>query len=412
MSWDAQEPPPDFAERVTALAVREQKVAMRRRIAIGAGALALAAAATIALVVTRRGDELARGEATASERRIEVAIAGGRAVAVLEPGARIAWRGTTIEQSAGDVFYRVEPGAPFEVQTPLATARVLGTCFRVSVDDNEEMKMKRRDFGAGALGAVAATLVVIGVYEGKVAVSHGGPAVTVGAGEQAVADAHGVRPGAAPVAARPSAGTPKDEAALRARLAALEDEKTTLERELKAANDAVGKSPFDLSADDWKKLAEQGAFKYQLPCYREGGFRPTPEQLVNLGLAAKDGEIIQAAYKRSNQRFATAMRTICAAPGQRPDDVDMGECMQSLFQGLYAKGTESARSVFTQIAEVRAGMRPEPKSEQLSPQHRMLLFFSSELGTFEGELAKTYGAEEAHRLAYADDLCFDANSLH
>jgi len=410
MTWEAQEPPSDFAERVTATAVREQRVATRRRLAVAVGGIALAAAAAIALVVVGRPTP-AHGEATAGERRVEVAL-GTRGVAVLEPGAHIVWHGDTVEQDRGDVFYRVEPGATFSVHTPLASARVLGTCFRVSYETKESL-MKRRDFGAGALGAVAATLVVIGVYEGKVAVSHGSEAVTVGAGESAVADAKGVRPArpGAPVAAA-AATNPKDEAALRQRLAALEQEKATLEHELSAANDAVGKSPYDLSADDWAKLAEQGAFKYQLPCFREGGFRPSAEQLAHLGLAAKDADAIQAAYRSSNQRFVTTMRTICATPGQKPDDVDMGTCMQSLFQGLYGQGSEGARTTFTGIAEIRAGKRPEPPAAQLSPQQKMLMFFSGELKNFEGELAKTFGAEDAHRIAFADDLCFDANTLH
>jgi hypothetical protein len=30
---------------------------------------------------------------------------------------------------------------------------------------------------------------------------------------------------------------------------------------------------------------------------------------------------------------------------------------------------------------------------------------------FETELTQTFGADEAHRIAYADDLCFTANTM-
>jgi hypothetical protein len=45
--------------------------------------------------------------------RLEIAL-GGRAVAVLEPGAHICWRGSTVGQDRDDVFHRVKPGGPHE----------------------------------------------------------------------------------------------------------------------------------------------------------------------------------------------------------------------------------------------------------------------------------------------------------
>ena len=61
----------------------------------------------------------AAGDVTADARR-EVRV-GTRAIAVLEAGAHVKWHGDDIEQTGGDVFWRVEPGARFTVHPPPPT---------------------------------------------------------------------------------------------------------------------------------------------------------------------------------------------------------------------------------------------------------------------------------------------------
>ena len=405
--WEPQEPPRDFAERVVAAAAREVRARRAKRIAIAAGgACALAAAATLAIVALPDAPP-SRGDVRA-ERRVEVPI-GDRAVAVLEPGAHVTWYGNVVEQHGGDVFYRVNPGGAFEVRTPSATAAVLGTCFRITI--SKENAMKRRDVGAGALGALAAAVVVVGVYEGKVQVSHGKQAVTVGAGERVVADGTSVRPERAtlPAIAAAPRDKPRSSDDLRERLRQLEDERTQLEQELAAAYEtaeAAGKHPYDLSPEDWAQLAKEGAFKYQMPCHRKGGFRPSPEQLAKLGLAPKDADVIQTAYRNANERFGKEMTALCnEAFGATKRDIS--ECITSLFTNMYKEG--QARDTFTHAAEIRAGVKQAPADAQASL--RMLLVFSGSMQGFEQELAQTYGADEAHRIAYSDALCYQAQTL-
>src|SRR5206468_5663229 len=300
----------------------------------------------------------------------------------------------------------VERGSSaFVVHTPMADAEVLGTCFRIGIND-KETAMNRRDFGAGLLGAVAATGVLVGVYEGKVRVSHADQTVTVGAGETAIADPHGVRRDT-PVTAAKDDGA-HNAAQLRARLAAVEQEKQVLEQQLSAQREAGTKSQYDMSTDDWAKLAERGEFKYQLPCFKHDGYRPTSAQLDKLGLTAADADVIQNAYRQSADQFVNDMTPICQGAGLTFED---GSCIGKLFQSIYKTGTESARAAYTEVDEIRAGKRPEPPVAQQSPQLRMLLLFSNGAKGFESELAQTYGAEQAHKIAYSDDLCFMAQSL-
>jgi hypothetical protein len=407
-NWPAQQPRATFAEQVVAAALRERRTSVRwRRVAIGAGFAAVAAG--VALFVGTRSQPSV-GEARA-DRRIEVSI-GSRAVAVLEPGAHISWQGDTVVQDAGDVFYRVERGADsqFEVRTPMADAAVLGTCFRISVNDKERI-MNRRDVIASTVGAVAATVVLIGVYEGKVAVSQNKESpTTVGAGETVVADRNGVRPAAtvAQQAARPIAHDDgaRTAADLRERLDALEQEKAQLEQELAAAHEGA-KSQYDLSPDDWAKLAERGEFKYQVPCFQEGGFHPSPEQLAKLGLSAKDGDVIHNAYVHANEQLGKALRDLCILEMGPTRDEDIPSCVTKMFTNLYAQ--KQARTMYTQVDEIRAGKRPEPA--QMSPTMKMLMLFSTGMTGFEQELAQTYGADEAHRLAFSDGLCFQSNAF-
>src|SRR5438270_9546349 len=105
--WPAQEPPDGFAARVLAARRRQP-----RRCSFGAAAAA-AVVAAFALLRTENG-------AAEAARRTSIAM-GRRATAVAEAGARLRWSispsgRARVVQERGDVFYRVEPGLPFEVE--------------------------------------------------------------------------------------------------------------------------------------------------------------------------------------------------------------------------------------------------------------------------------------------------------
>src|SRR5215831_9455312 len=117
-AWEPEPVPRGFAERVVEAARRERTARQRRRRAGVAATILLAAAAAVAVILGRPygATAPASGEARAAVRS-EIAI-GARIAAVLEPGARLKWSSAEVEQPAGDVFYRVERGAPLRVHTP------------------------------------------------------------------------------------------------------------------------------------------------------------------------------------------------------------------------------------------------------------------------------------------------------
>src|SRR5690606_25625197 len=128
------------------------------------GIVVVAAAAGLLLWQARGIREpAASGSAAAAGERVTAAI-GRRGVAVVEPGGALSWivdGDTVVTQAAGDVFYRVDRGGPFRVETPHGTVRVTGTCFRV------ELTTMKRHWHALAGAAIGAAIVVT-VYEGSV----------------------------------------------------------------------------------------------------------------------------------------------------------------------------------------------------------------------------------------------------
>jgi ferric-dicitrate binding protein FerR (iron transport regulator) len=462
-AWEPQLPPSDFAERVlaeiraeapreankpsadTTTSAREKSRA--RRWGTGAGVVGLLAlAAALAMRVTGSPD--AHGEAIAKDR-LEVSI-GSRARAVLEPGAQVKWDGDEVVQAHGDVFYRVEPGARFRVHTPAGDVEVKGTCFAVKIrgegqsSNVEGVDMNKRDVKSGVIGAALSALAFVAVYEGKVAVSHAGERVDLGAGESAQAGARGVsRSGTlgageksfdAKAAANASGDAPLAQAnenlvaqvsEYRARLEAIAAQKLELEQTLKnteqkLASKGDGSAPksrsdFDLGADDWKELAKDGTIKYMMPCKRPGGWVASPDQLQKLALAPHDGPALQSAYAKSNERLWSTIKPLCGqAIGsvEVAEKVGMSTCIHLVLDLAQAKEKDAANEAMRQVAEIRAGVRPPPgPNEQTSAVTRMFLALTGEMKSFEGDLAQSLGPEEAHRVAYAEGMCMGQSTF-
>jgi hypothetical protein len=430
--WPAQEPPTDFAERVVAAArVESRKVAKPQKGRIAAGLLlvgSMAAGIAFAVHLQSRG---AAGDVTADARR-EVRV-GTRAIAVLEAGAHLKWHGDDIEQTGGDVFWRVEPGARFTVHTAAADVTVKGTCFRVRVTDGEGDMTTRRDAMVGAVGAVVGAAAFVGVYEGKVAVSHAAQSVDVAAGQSAQADARGVHitglsPSAQGAAAEAANAEPDPLLAANANLAdtvqeyrrrleAIDADKKKLEKKLAQAEALLGDAgagqkafevsanKFDLTQDDWKELAKQGKLPMRVPCWQpKDDHLYTPDSLDKLGLAPQDGPIVQAALKRSDARTWGVIKPLCAKalPGANVDQLGEDGCTKILEAFADQNGTPGDE-VVRQTAEIEAGMRPMPgPNDNVPPLERALLALASESKTLQADLAQQLGPDAARELVYGD----------
>jgi ferric-dicitrate binding protein FerR (iron transport regulator) len=432
--WEAQELPSDFADRVMARVDAETPVRARRSYGRFVIAGALAAAAAAAFVGVRAMLPPARGDVVASSR--EQVSLGPRAIAVLERGAHLVWRGDVVEQSAGDVFYRVEPGGAYRVKTPAGDVEVLGTCFRVAVTGSEVV-VNGRDFKAGAIGAALGMVALVSVYEGKVAVSHASDRVTLSPGEKARADRNGVhREGSVDGASSSQASDERppireDEPLLaananladsvreyRRRLETIEAQKQAAEKLLAEAQQklevaqkggAAGpeRSKFDLDQDDWKQLAKDGTVRARYPCLRpnpkEGGV--SPDSLQKAGLKPEDGPIIQKAYDASRARIWATIRPLCVSAMQgdekMADKLGPSTCESLVRDVAAANGTDVGEDMRA-VAEIRAGMRAVP-ADGGDPVVKMMMALTGETTAVVSDLTQSLGPEDAKRLVYGED---------
>lgn len=441
-AWRAQEPADGFAQRVLRRIPADAPKARRperwRTPAAAAASLSLAAAAFFAL--RDIGDTTG---SLAANARTEVRL-GTRGVAVLEPGAEISWKKGHVEQKNGKVLYRVEPGADFVVSSPEAEVHVLGTVFAVSIAgaaSEEPRAMNKGSIVSGISGAALAALATVAVYEGKVRVKHEGHELELGAGERAETVHGGVRmaendddstqAAATLSAARSDTATAAQVAAAVAtykeQLEALETQRRTLGEALKASEEklaaAEGGKPartrpeFDLDANDWRELAKSGTVKYRMPCVTPGGWRPSPEHLNKLGLAPSDADVIQEAYKRTQDSVWAKLKPLCmASVGVAADvaeriGVDGCTHLVTDIEGSKLKDEDRTANM-QKVGEIMAGDRPEPAAKE-KPNPALVTFLTVARAnkTLEEELSKSYGPEEAHRLAFDPAMCGGSSSF-
>jgi hypothetical protein len=345
-----------------------------------------------------------------------------------------------VEQPAGDVFYRVQPGATFRVHTPAGEVAVLGTCFRVKVED----AVNGRDLKVGVVGAAVGAAALVSVYEGKVAVSRGGDRVTLTAGESARADERGIRRGEGATAAEGARADADGGRAIdpvmeananlaesvrdyKRRLEAIESQKAVIaqklaqaEQKLSTVGDDGGagsaRSQFDLTQDDWKELAREGTVKARFPCLQPRGKdgEITGAELQKAGFAPGDAPVLQQALEASRARLWATIRPLCVNALQ--GDAAMadklgGATCAVLVRDIAASSGVDVSEDMREVAEIRAGLRQLPEGGG-DPVVKMTLALTRAGEGLEQDLAKQLGPEDAHRLLYSGNTpgCWNNDS--
>jgi hypothetical protein len=137
------------------------ELAQRRRASPAVIAAIVAGACVVTLVIAfiqttpgPRGGP-AQGSAAAGSATTSISIARG--TAVLAAGAAIAWQGGAVEQRAGSVFYRIEPGGAVTVRTPHGEVTTTRACLRVSIDAGGAATSITIDEGDAVIGGAKAT---------------------------------------------------------------------------------------------------------------------------------------------------------------------------------------------------------------------------------------------------------------
>jgi hypothetical protein len=409
-AWTAAPPPAGFADRV--LAARRatppspSPSPLPRPVRTAAIVVSAACAGAFAMAAIRGlGSEstaATRGESAGGPRR-SIAL-GGRGVAVAEAEAALTWivdGAARVEQTAGSVFYRVEPGGPFTVVTPAGEVRATGTCFSVEI---EPMSRARSTLAGAAAGAVIAAVAVVTVYEGGVIV-----VVPDGGGERRVAAGEQVRLGERPVSGpAPTAGAgPLDplvrDQAQRARIAALEAQVAKL------TADSGDLSWVDPTAEELLTMARECRVLMDSP----GVFDSEPGELevelgARLGLSTAEVAAVNQVIRDVHSQYRDQLRALYV---EVTGDTAGADALSphALFEEIEDKSPrDEGPRARRRIARERAGLDAPPADPSRLPPLERAFRAQADLGVVtERGLAARLGAERAHALRRGGNEIFE-----
>lgn len=182
-----------------------------------------------------------------------------------------------------------------------------------------------------------------------------------------------------------------------------------LERELGVERK---RDQFDLTPDDWRDLAAKGVVKYRVPCANVPQSYLSDAGIERLGLAPDDREVLAKAYQNSAARLRKQLLPLCAKALDNRIDlaeaVGVDSCTRILISTAKLRGENQGASA-RKVAAVMAG--DMAVGEDFTMTDIALLALTQEGAHFEAELAESFGPEEAHRIAFAPELCATSSSF-
>lgn len=425
--WTAEAPPEDLEARVfQALEQPEVKRSDRpRRLRWWVPASAAAAAIAVFSVLGLPEAERAalqvlgtQGQHRAAERTT-LALMGSagkvRATVVSEAGTVLSWRALEdvlhVEQTQGSAFYRVEPGA-FEVSTPAGLVRVLGTCFRVEVQN-----MDKKTVASGVAGAALSAMITVTVYEGKVVASNEKGRVEIAAGEsvdwpqgqppgrtrdRAVRAASRTEALASTAARQASPGG----AAARApaeQLRTLAQEKKRLQAQVQGLQaklqalkyKADETKTYDLEPAQLERMAQRCELRWDIPPLSAKPPMLSEESFQKLQISPAEREVINEKFARSHASLVEDVRAIYReATG---DDSAGSMATVAMVDEVRDKTPiEETRRIFRALSHERAGLIQPPASrEGLPPTERLFRRLTEEGDRLQAAIAQELGPEVA-----------------
>lgn len=411
-AWPTLEPPPDFAAQTMAKMTTGQSRKPRFLTSLAvAAALVFGCLGVLRYAMIQR---VSKGSAKVAQRTtLEL---GRRVVAVAEGGSDLHWSITgssaEVNQRAGNVFFRVDPGGPFVVQTPAGQIEVMGTCFRVEV-----MNMRSAQAGwlGAAGGAAVATAVLVTVYEGKVLTATPQAKMAVSAGEIArleegsaprkVGGVTGTANGLAIAGEESSASNAMEERnqQLAREATRLRDEVAVLRGKLDEKPNGHQVKMLNLSKEELLEMARECELRWDMPNLNPGGGIP-PEATSNLGLTDDEAEAMNRIFDENGRRVLEEVKKLYV---EVTGDSKVAETLtaQSLIAELQHKAPVADRQqAFQKLARERAGLQPPPVDwSTASPTERLLRLLTSNGDRVEREIGEQIGPDLARRYRELND---------
>ncbi|MEL6184136.1 MAG: hypothetical protein AAFU79_05885 [Myxococcota bacterium] len=433
-AWVPALPPPGFAERATRAAeATRARSARRRRRSLAAAAAAAALIALGGMELRRRsGGEASEGSLADLAERTSVRL-GSRGVLVAEVGSAARWTidgegRARVHHTAGNIFYRVDPGGPFIVETPAGTVRVTGTCFRIEV---VSMKAFPAAFLGGAAGAaLAGTLVTVSVSEGAVvAEAAKGPSV-VRAGEtvtlRSAPDGGAVATGAPPSAARRAPEASEERAELLATLPvevrrqiegvlaerdALVERRSQLESELRDTQEKLAAAERDLKEDaivdidqgTLNRMAEECELRFDHLALTAEPPNMSPAKMDRLEITPEEKAVADEVFAQHHEELVATIRALYTeVTGDRDTGSLAPNAMASEMNDKVP--TLEIQQAFQRLALERAGQLPPPANPGAeSPIYRLYRAFMTSGDRLEAAISDRMGPDFAHRYRRLED---------
>lgn len=118
---------------------------------------------------------------------------------------------------------------------------------------------------------------------------------------------------------------------------------------------------------------------------------------------------IHDAYVASNSRLWSQIEPICAQVAGSDavaKKIGMNTCIHLVLNTARAADGQATDDAMREVGEIRAGLSQPPKpGDSVSPVLPMFLALTGESEKFQNDLARTFGPDEAHRLAFANGMC-------
>jgi len=182
--------------------------------------------------------------------------------------------------------------------------------------------------------------------------------------------------------------------------------KTALrEAQVKLAAATGGGAPprneYDLTPDDWKELAKEGKVKARYVCSHGSDWHISTEQSSSLGLSPDDAAKLEKAFADEQARIVAAVTPGCAKILGSADLAEkLGPSVCEAVVSASGRSTGDAQLV----SNIKAGNVPMPSADSLGPMASMMLAKAGAMERLQSDLGSSFGPEEAHRLAFADEL--------
>ncbi|MEM9457801.1 MAG: FecR domain-containing protein [Myxococcota bacterium] len=395
---------------------------------------ALAAAVVLLLLWPTRG-EILRGTVDAQQR--ETIAIGPRGIGVAEAQSKLWWTvdengRAHVRQQRGSVFYRVEPGEAFEVETPAGTVAVTGTCFTVEL---QPMNNKTNTLLSAGAGATLATAILLTVHEGSVVLANDQGELEVRAGQHAAAgpgiaprleDPQELDDQTSPEEPPPDAPPPRTYHTLvaenmqqRAQLRELEAQRAAVELSaqpdpddpayrLENARDCAkhGGCEFrlwtDPSHEELQELAKCGRLLVDTPMFMGGGdFFPPGHVIEAAGLSEAEANRYAAMAEEFHNQMGQEYAELAFELGvpselvQRLDATQLRGVVSSVIDDEVHKATRQ------RVANERAELAPPPALEEQSVAERAIRLDFGLGVDFQQLLGAEFGADAASEMRAA-----------